>query len=74
MNINNLDIRDYIFFKKRLKFLTKNLEVKKKNVPLQSQTKNGVLKGPQVWYGEFIEKTETVQEASTEKIQFIEKR
>ena len=34
---------------------------------MQSQTKNGVQKRPQVWHKKFIEKTETVQEASTEK-------
>ena len=47
--------------------MQKSLEVKKKCLPLQSQTENGVLKGPQVWLKKFIEKTETVQEASTEK-------
>ena len=50
--------------------MQKSLEVKKKCLPLQSQTKNGVHKhskfGKQTT-NKFIEKTETVQEASTEK-------
>ena len=60
--------------KKDWKMLQKNLEVKKKVVPLHSRLRKGGL-----WWDETQQQVHwkdwfTVQEASTEKIQFIEKR
>ena len=56
------------------KFLQKSLEVKKKCLPLQSQTKNGVHKHSKFGLTSSLKRLITVQEASTEKKQFIEKR
>ena len=62
------------FVKKVVKKVQKNLEVKKKVVPLQSQTKNGVQQTSSLARKVHWKDCFTVQEASTEKIQFIEKR
>jgi hypothetical protein len=53
--------------KKDEKILQKSLEVKKKCLPLQSQTKNGVHKTSSLEPKSSLKRLNTVQEASTEK-------
>ena len=56
------------FYTKKLeKILQKSLEVKKKCLPLQSQTKNGVHKHSGFGTKSSLKRLITVQEASTEK-------
>ena len=60
--------------KKVVKILQKNLEVKKKVVPLHSHLRKGGLNRDETQQQVHWKDWFTVQEASTEKIQFIEKR